>query len=119
MPADDRLRRRLAMLAGDIGDRLVFEDRACTERRIGFLLDAVAAVEIPHVALLVEGVGFDLVDHRRDAGFPDDALEMWHEEIGDADRADETIPASLNEGFPGIDIVVPRRHGPMNEEHVE
>jgi hypothetical protein len=51
--------------------------------------DALCAAQSVTSALLVGGVQLDLVDRGHDAGGGDDALEVRHEEVRDADAARE------------------------------
>ena len=106
VPADDRLRDRLAVLLGDRAERRVVEQPAAAERAPALDGDAVAGVELALVALLEARMQLDLVDHRRHAGLADDALEVVLVEVRDADRADAARLPELDQRLPRLDIVV-------------
>lgn len=105
--------------AGNLGDDRVGEHLTTAERRVALDLDAVLEMELPHVALLIEGMRLDLVDRRGDASLVDDAAEIFRQEVRHADRADQPFVARLDEGLPGLDIIVVLRDRPVDQEHVE
>src|SRR5687768_16692006 len=71
MPADDHLRRRLAVLLCDLRNGRIVERGAAAERAIGLDLDPLRLMERAHLPLLILRMELDLVDGRRDAGLAD------------------------------------------------
>lgn len=71
MPADDDLRRRFAVLIGELVDDFLIEDAfaALGQRAPGFGLDLVGGVPRVQLTLLHKWMEFYLIDHRGDAGF--------------------------------------------------
>ena len=77
MPAQDRLRRRHAVLSGDAADHLVTQDRPTGGEgapRLGE--DPVLRVEGPQLGLLEVRVQLDLVDGGQLTGLVAEALQM-------------------------------------------
>jgi hypothetical protein len=83
------------------------------------VLDTVAGQETADIALLVSRMGLDLVDHRHYAGLVDNPLEMFHQEIRDPDASHQSVLPRLDQRLPGVDVGVPGRSRPMDEEHVQ
>src|SRR5690606_17790544 len=110
---------RLAMLGGNLDQYGLLEHRSAAEWRIGLVADIVLAKIGADSTLLVFRVGLDLVDDRGHAGLVNNPLEMFGQEIGDADAPDQPILAGLDERLPGIDIVVARGSWPVDQEHVQ
>jgi hypothetical protein len=55
-----------------------------------------------------------LVDHRRDAGFINQLLQMVNLEITDADAFASPCCCSSISAFPGVDVMVDSRNRPVD-----
>src|SRR6185437_11571454 len=119
MPADDDLRRGLAMLRGDGGDRRIAEQTAPTEGTPRFRSDPPLVMKRAQAALLKPRMKLDLVHRRRDAGFANDPLEVVAIEVRDADRSDPPVLLQTDERLPAFDIKIRARARPMDQVQIE
>src|SRR6185437_3443210 len=119
MPADDDLRRRAAMLGGELAQHGIVELPPAPERRPRFGGDALAGVEGAQFALLEARMQFDLVERRLDASVADDALQVLAGEIGDADRSRQPLLAQPDQRPPAICVESAPRRRPMYEIEID
>ena len=99
MPADDDLRRRFAVLIGELVDDFLIEDAftALGQRAPGFGLDLVGGVPRVQLTLLhKQRMEFYLVDHRGDAGFINQLLQMRYLEITHANAFGQPLLLQLD-----------------------
>ena len=61
----------------------------------------------------------DLVDRRGLAGLLDHSAQVRGLEVRDADRADETLVAQLDEGLPGLHVAVVGGYRPVDQVEVD
>lgn len=64
--------------------------------------------------LLQQRMQLYLVDHRRDAGFINQLLQMRHLEITHADALRQPLLLQLNQRLPGLDVMADSRHRPVD-----
>ncbi len=116
MPADDNLRRRFAIFISQLMDNFLIEDAltALGQRAPGFGLDLVGGVPGVQLPLLQQRMQLYLVDHRRDAGFINQLLQMRHLEITHADALRQPLLLQLNQRLPGLDVMADSRHRPVD-----
>ena len=67
------------------------------------------------LALLHQRMQLNLVNHRRDARFINQALQMMNLEITDADAFYQPLFLQFNHPFPGINVMVDSRYRPVHE----
>ncbi len=99
----------LLVFLGDRDEHLVLEEvvLAFRERPPGFDLHAVLLQELLGLDLLVERVGFDLVDRRGDVVVDDQVHHAVGVEVADADGADPALPVERLHVPPGaVDVAV-------------
>ncbi len=116
MPADDDLRRRFAVLIGELVDDFLIEHSftALRQRAPGFGLDLVGGVPGMQLTLLQQRMELNLVDHRCDAGFINQLLQMRDLEITHADAFRQPLLLQLDQRLPGFDVMADRRHRPVD-----
>src|SRR5262245_30429866 len=119
MPPDDHLGRRLAVLASDLGDAGIAEVAPLPQRAPALDHDVVVPMEVADGPLLERRMQFDLVHHRYDAGFPDEALAVVRIEVREANRTDPPVLLQLHQRLPSLDVLATLRQRPVDEKQVE
>jgi hypothetical protein len=89
-----------------------------TERTPCLRDDTVRRIERPLLNLRKIRMKLYLVDGRGDAGFTDDRVQMFRQEIAHADGPDHTAPACLDQRAPSLDVKALLGVGPVDEVQV-
>ena len=121
MPADHNLRRRFTVLIRQIANDFLIENAcaALRQRAPGLGLDLVRRIPGMQLTLLHQRMQFDLVDHRCNAGFIDQTLEVVYLEVTHADAFHQPLFLQFNHPFPGVNIMVDSRNGPVHQIEIE
>src|SRR5271166_4539546 len=119
MPANNHLRRGLAVLLGDAGDRRVVQQPTLAQRAPCLGGDAELGVHVAQLTLGQQRMQLDLVDHRHDPGRVDQGVEVFRLEVRHPDRADPPEVAHRSERPEGVDELADRGHRPVNQVEVE
>ena len=121
MPANDDLRRRFAVLIRQFTNDFLVKHpfAALGQRAPGFGLDLVCGVPRMKLALLHQRMQFNLVNHRRDARFINQALQVMNLEITDADAFNQPLFLQLNHSLPGINVMIDSRYRPVHEIKID
>ncbi|CNT66845.1 Uncharacterised protein [Salmonella enterica subsp. enterica serovar Bovismorbificans] len=61
----------------------------------------------------------DLVDHRGNAGFIDQTLEVMDLKVTDPNTLYQPLFLQRDHAFPGVDIVIDSRYGPVHQIEIE
>ena len=88
---------------------------ALRQRAPGFGLDFMRCVPGMQLALLHKRMKFDLVNHRRYAGFIHQPLEMIDLKVAHADALNQTFFLQVDHVFPRFNVVVDRRNRPVHQ----
>lgn len=106
-PAQHDLSGALAVLHPDFSDRCVFEQAsaAFSEGRPGFLQDIIFFHDFMGGLLLIEHMGFHLIDHRLDAGEQCEIDKSVRIEVRYADRTYLSFIIQLFQRPPGAVII--------------
>jgi hypothetical protein len=88
VPAKNDLGGGDVMGGGDGTDPRLVEEDAAAQRHVALSDDALGLAVVEHRSLGEEWVELDLVDRRRDAGLPHEAVDMRRREVRDPDGAD-------------------------------
>ena len=106
VPAQDRLRRGLAMLLGDPERSSRRRAGTLGERAPGLGRDPCSACQARSSACWRQRMQLDLVDRRPLVGLVAEALEVLDAEVRDADRPRPALLMDPLEGPPGVDVAV-------------
>ena len=79
----------------------------------------MARMEGAQFGLLQAGMQFDLVQHRHDAGFADDPLQIRHAEIRHPDRGDLPFIPQRDQRLPCVKEPVLCRAGPVDQHQID
>ena len=93
------------------------EALAPRERAVGLEHDAVLAAQGLGIAALQEGAQLDLVDGGLALAVREQLLQMWDQEVADADGAGESLVLQLLERFPRVQALAV--HRPVQEIQVD
>ncbi len=120
MPADDDLRRGFAVLVRQLANDLLVEDSftALGQRAPGFGLDLMGRVPGMKLTLLQQRMQLNLVDHRRDASFVDQALQVANLEVTDADALHQPLLLKRNHPLPGFNVMIDSRYRPVHQVEI-
>ena len=113
---DENLAGVLAVLCGQLPHHRVLQQLVLVgsgvhrrarvaQRRVGGEDDAVVVAVLFQLRLHQVGVEFHLVGHRLDAGNCQQAFQLLHVEVGDADGADEAGVHQVFEGLVRLQVV--------------
>ncbi len=121
MPANDDLRRGFAVFIRQVADDFLIEHAftALRQRAPGLGLDLVGSVPGVKLALLHQRVQLDLVNHRCDARFVNQTLQVMHLEVTDADAFHQPLFLQVNHPFPGVNIVIDSRNRPVHQVQID
>lgn len=114
---DNDLRRYFAVLIGEpVDDFLIEHPSTAPGRRVpGFDLDLVGGVPSMRLTLLRQWMKLNLADHRYDASFINQPLQMRDLRITRADIFHQPLLLQLDQRLPGFDVMADRRHWSVDQ----
>ena len=119
MPAQDHLGGGAVQAFGDGLDGGGGEGFAATEGRPALGDDAARGVGGAEGRLLKLGMEFDLVQHRGDAGFSCEAVDLFGVEVRGADGGDCAFVPQLDQCAPCVNVLVTGGAGPVDEAQIK
>src|SRR5215472_6703397 len=119
VPAQDDLRRGLAVPARQRGDHRVSEDIPLGQRTPRLRHDAVRPVERTYLLLLESRMQLHLIDRGHDPAPVQKGLQMPRLEVRHANRPGPSARADLFERLPGVEVDGRGRYRPVDQVEVD